>query len=164
MRACDRHEARSAVTESQAVEAILEQWDAGWEAKHPGSRLPFNLSQPLCVPWTTRNEAAASDQLGPLGAWARIAVRHAVSQQITMGPIGSRRFQRSGNVFVQLFGPVNTGQALLASLADDVRSVMEGPQLGGDLVIDAGSTREGDEDGQWCMSVVVLPFRYVETR
>ena len=146
------------VTELEAINAILSRWKTGWEALHPSS-----LSDPQYVPWTTTNEDFAPDQLGALGAWARISVQHTVAAQTTMGSAPNRKFERRGNVFVQLFAPKNAGVALLATLAEDVRSALEGERVNG-LNVYAGRTIEVPEDGAWAMSTVVLPFRYTRIR
>jgi hypothetical protein len=146
------------MTEIEAINAILSQWKTGWQALHPTSE-----SDPQYVPWTTTNEDFAPDQLGALGAWARISVQHTAAEQATMGSAPSRKFERRGNVFVQLFAPKNNGVALLATLAEDVRTVLEGGRLG-EVNIYAGRTVELPEDGVWAMATVILPFRYTRTR
>lgn len=155
--------------EAQANETILERWDSEWELLHPGSRPdPVigkpDTSQPLCVPWNARGESFRPDQLGPPGAWARVVTRHSSASQTTQGRAPSRKFERRGSIYVSVFAPINSGTALITSLADDVRTVFEGLTLGGVLIVGAGRTEEADEDGVWTSSVVILPFRYTETR
>lgn len=135
------------MTEAQAVEAILEAWDAGWTAAHPD------------VPSFYDNESGAAGT-----SFVRVTVIHTTSQQITMGAIGARRFQRNAQIFVQLFTPIDQGRATISGLADAARSVLEGQTLAGELVIDAGATRENQPDGTWMQMSVVLPCRYFETR
>jgi hypothetical protein len=152
------------VREAQANETILERWDSEWEALHPGSRPPSNTALATCVPWNARGESFQPDQLGPLGAWARVVTRHSSANQTTQGRAPSRKFERRGSIYVSVFAPINSGTALITSLADDVRTVFEGQTLGGVLIVGAGRTEEADEDGVWTSSVVILPFRYTETR
>lgn len=146
------------MTEREAIEAILETWESGWETLHPVA-----TTDPACVPWTTTNEDFQADQLGALGAWARVSIIHTTADQVTMGDVGTRKFDRRGNVYVQLFAPVGSGVGLLADLAGDVRSVLEGVRLSG-LTLHAGRTQEGAEDSRWAMHTVVIGFRYTDTR
>lgn len=140
------------MTEAQAIEAILQHWEASWQALRPG------------VPWTTTNEVydAAAE-------WVRIAIVPTVSEQASMGPVGSRRWSRRGQIAVQVFTAVNTGDAARAGLADDVRSCLEGASIATAGVSEpvktyAGSTGDVTTDGAWLMCVVVIPFRYDQHR
>jgi hypothetical protein len=152
------------VTEADAVEEMYAQWQAGWDAKHPGSSTPIDITQALCIPWTARNETFTPDKLGPLGQWARITVKHFTRTQTTQGPVGSRMFEVRGAIFAQLFGPLDQGARPLALTAGDVRDVLEGVRVTTELVTYEGTTRELDDDGAWCMSTVTVPFRYTEQR
>ncbi len=140
------------MTEALAIEAILQHWKTGWEALHP------------TIPWTTTNEtfeAAAS--------WVRIAVVPTVSVQASMGGAGYRRWARHGQIAVQIFTPVNAGDAARAALADGVRTVLEGARITTVGVTepvhtDAGSTTDPSTDGAWNQAVVVVPYRYDQHR
>ena len=136
------------MTEREAIEAILEQWKTGWEAAYPA------------VPWTTRNEQFTTDGLT---SWVRITVSHTTSDQTTCGSAPSRKFERRGNVFVQLFAPVDAGYGTLADYAQTVRTVLEGVRLE-ELNLYAARTEEQPTDGAWAMATVVVPFRYTQTR
>lgn len=146
------------MTEVQAIEAIYEQWEAGWQALHPALQ-----SDPQYVPFAFKGEHFTPDQLGALGAWARVSVAHTSAAQITFGSSGTRKFERRGNVFVQLFAPVGAGVGLLARLASDARTVLEGVRIG-ELNLHAARTEEMPDESQWASSTVVVEFRYVETR
>jgi hypothetical protein len=146
------------VTEREAIEAILQRWEDEWEALHPADTGDLD-----CVPWYAGNEAHDPADLGALGAWARINVIHTVAEQTTHGSAPSRKWERRGNIFVQLFAPIDAGVGLLAELADDVRTALEGFRSGA-LCTYGGRTQEGAEDGVWAMSTVVVSFRYTETR
>lgn len=139
------------MTEAQAVEAVLEAWKAGWAALHPAD-----------VPYTEDNEAFTAPT-----TWARITIVHSFRQQITLGPIGSRRYEHRGQIAVQLFGDIDRGRLQLSTLADDVRKVLEGVAiLVGSEALDTygGTTREQPTDGRWNQSTVVIPFKYYEVR
>lgn len=134
------------MTEREAIEAVLQRWNDGWTTLHPE------------IPWTTRGEVFSSE-----ASWARISVQHSTAEQTTMGSAPSRKFERRGNIFVQLFVQENQGAGALADLAEDVRDVLEGQRLDG-LTIYAGRTEEAPSDGVWAMAAVVLPFRYTHER
>lgn len=141
------------MNEREAKQAIIDEWEAEWPTLHPP-----DVDDPDYCPFTYDNEIAESTT-----RWARLSVRHTTSAQTTMGSAPSRRFQREGVIFVQLFGNTDAGCGELSDLAADVRTVLEGQRLG-DLVIYAGLTQEQPTDGVWAMATVQLPFRYTELR
>lgn len=140
------------MTEAQAVEAIVSAWSTAWSALRPGEY------------WTTENEVGASE-----ATWSRISVRPSASVQASMGPPGSRRFHRRGNIAVQLFAPINAGDAAISAMVDDVRTVLEGESFTVSGVTEpvktfAASSDGRQSDGAWHMVTVVVPFRYQQTR
>jgi hypothetical protein len=140
------------VTEAQAIEAILQAWRTGWEAAQPG------------VFWTTTNETGASE-----ATWARVTVRPTSSVQASMGAPGSRRFHRRGVIAVQLFAPIDAGDATIAGMVDDVRSILEGASFTVSGVAEpvktfAAESGERQTDGAWTMTSVVASYRYQQTR
>jgi hypothetical protein len=146
------------MTEKQAMEAVLERWETAWEALHPE-----DAEDPNHVPYTFENE-----EFRAAPSWARVALVHTSTKQVTMGQAPNRQFERRGNVVVQLFGVVDRGRAPLDELAGDVRTVLEGRSLavtaGDAITIYAGQTDEKATDGAWHMVNITLPFRYYETR
>jgi hypothetical protein len=140
------------VTEAQAIAAIIAAWRTGWEARQPG------------VYWTTENEVGASE-----ATWARVSVRPSSSVQASMGAPGARRFHRFGTIAVQLFAPINAGDAAIAGMVDDVRAVLEGASFTTSGVAEpvktfAASSDGRQTDGAWHMVMVSVPFRYQQTR
>lgn len=140
------------MTEAQAVEAILQAWKAGWEARRPGEY------------WTSENEVGASE-----ATWARVTVAPSTSTQASMGPPGSRRFHRFGRISVQLFAPVGLGDAAIADMVDDARAVLEGASFATAGVVEpvktfAAESASRQTDGAWHMTVVNVPYRYQQTR
>jgi hypothetical protein len=146
------------VTEAQAIEGLYERWQSGWETLHPDI-----VGDPQRVPYTFKNENFATDDLGTLGAWARVSIIHSTADQVTMGSVGARKFERAGSIYVQIFAPLSQGVGLLARLADDARTVFEGVRVT-DVTVHAGRTQEGPDDGAWAMTTVVFPFRYTDVR
>lgn len=148
------------MTELEATNALYQLWDAGWEAKHPGSRPPIDTGQALCVPWTAENEVFSPDDLGPLGCWARCSWRPATDAQLTQGPIA---FNEAAGVFmIQLFAPLNEGVAKLTALCDDARAVMKRRRSGELRTLDAATTAIAS-DGTWAMRIVTVEVRYTYT-
>jgi hypothetical protein len=144
------------VTEAQAIEALTQRWIDAW----PGA------TSPSTVPYTFRGET-----FDAVATWARVTFRPLVRVQATMGPVGGRRFEDRGQIFVQLFADIGTGDLLLAQLAGAVRTVYESRTIGtAELVTFAATRRAGGDrdsrlgDGRWEMSVVQIPYWFDETR
>lgn len=137
------------MTEAQALQAIFERWTSTWPDLQP--LVPFCFDGEIL-------ESATE--------WARVSVQHTTSRQMTLG-VTSRRFERLGNIFVQLFCPAGAGVGRAARLAADVRTVFEARSIvaDGEVVHTyAARTEEVPTDGAWTMRTVVVPMRYVETR
>lgn len=138
------------MTEAQAIRLISNTFRDAWPAA--SGNLPLALD----------NEAMPSAD-----SYATLSVKHTTSQQMTMGPVGSRRFRRDGHIYVKLWGPVDAGRAGLSALVGAVRIILEAVSLvvGSDaLTTQAAYTRELGADGKWWMCVVQIPFWYVEQR
>lgn len=145
------------MTELQAIEAILQHWEDGWEALHPAD--PSDLDH---VPWTTENETYDS-----VASWVRISFVPTTANQGSMG--ATPRWVRRGQIAVQVFTAVNTGDAARAGLSDDARTVLEGKRIAAPgvtepLCVYAGTTQNKTTDGAWNMSVVTFPYRYDHVR
>lgn len=139
------------VTETQANEAILEAWKAGWDPLHPAD-----------APYTFENEVYTA-----VPQWVRVAIVTTARAQLTLGPIGTRRFQTKGQIAVQLFVDLNQGTKQRSILADDVRKVFEGTAIvvGAESIdLYDGATLAPSTDGRWLMATVVIPFIYFELR
>lgn len=143
------------MTESQAVEAISEAFATGWTAAQP--TIPFALD----------NEAMPSAD-----SFATLSIRHGVSQQITQGPPGQRRWKRSLTVYVRLFVPADQGRAGVSALVGTVRTLLEGVDLAGTsnpngepVTMMATADREmGPVDSRWFAVACVTSGYYYETR
>ncbi len=154
------------MNESQAHQAILDLWEDGWDELHPQ-----DVDDPDYVPYTYDNESFTTDALGELGAWVRVTIQHSTRRQTTMGSAPYRKWENNGRVFVQIFTPVDQGRALKSSLADDVRTVLEGKRMEDMRTHEAVTRGEAwfatgpsSEDGVWAQSTVVVSFVYTETR
>ena len=142
-------------TESQAVEAILQQWEDGWEALHPADD-----DDPDYVPYSLDNES-----FDAVARWARVTILHDDRAQHSMGPSGSRRELVTGNIVIQVYADVNEGRGAVSTLCDDVRTAMQLRSLtiAGSVEpvrIFSGATRNETTDGRWRTATVVLSFDY----
>ena len=135
------------MTEAQAVEAIYEAWNAAWPSLHAGMEIVYG------------NEAASAAD-----TWARVTVTPTTRQQITMGPVGSRRYENRGYIAVQLYTPVDKGDALLRGLCDDARSVLEGIGSSDNVVTFGAVTAHIATDGRWYYATVTVPALWYEQR
>ena len=153
------------MTEDEALQTAFSAWDQGWAELHPGSSDPPDTSQPGCVPWCTRNESFTVDELGPLQCWARVIMQHFGSGQATQGARGMRKYERTGELRVQIFGTIDQGAKELAVLAEDARRVLQGLTLPGGFTLFAGRTAELDEPkgSSWAGTSVIFGFRYTAT-
>lgn len=138
------------MTEAQAIEAILQYWEAGWAPLNPA------------IPWTADGEVFEA-----VTSFVEVQISHSDRHQVTIG--SNRRFATTGTIQVVLHGDINVGRQALAELADDVRAVLEGvaiTALGIDepVVTFAGSTQNETTEGRWMMSTVSVPFRYDRIR
>lgn len=75
------------------------------------------------IAWQAQGQRPRSDL-----PWARASVQHNFSTQRTLGTTGNRRFERTGNVIIQLFNPrsVEQGMRLPDALADIAVRAYEG--------------------------------------
>ncbi|AKQ75856.1 tail terminator [Roseobacter phage RDJL Phi 2] len=99
--------------------------------------------------------------------WVRLVVRHEGGDQETLGPVGNRKFSRTGRVLIQVFTPENSGTARTDELLTLARNTFEGVTLAGTTVRFHGvTTREvgSSHREKWFQSIVDAPFEYDETR
>ena len=108
-------------------------------------------------------------------SWIRLAVRHQVRNQTTLGGNGNRNFRSVGLLMMQVFVPVETNTeeadrlALEAADLFDAKSVPAHDQydvaeplriLLGNVEFEAASSNEGGVDGKWWGVLVEAPFSY----
>ena len=141
------------VTEAEAVEAIQEWWESGWESLHPS-----DPNDPQHIPY-----AYEAEDFGAVAAFATVTIVNTVRQQTTSGPVGSRRFEQRGYIAVQLFTGKGEGVFDIVSLADDVRAVFEGKALvvgDQEIALFEGASGGTTTDARWSMKLVTIPFWY----
>lgn len=98
-------------------------------------------------------------------SWVRIAVRHFGGAQFSLGPVGERKFSRTGAVFAQVFIPMNDGVRAGDVIVNEIRTLIEGKDISGTTIMtwDSEVRENGLTDGYY-MFVVETRFEYHETR
>lgn len=141
-----------------AREAILSRWIAQW-VDSGSPRTPYTFENEKSAP----PEAVAQAAFGTdTGSWVRLSVRNTYSAQETLGPVGSRKFERRGDIHIQIFVPVDRGTADADTLLGQARAVFEGARFSG-ITCYAGTPKEVGVDGRWYQVNVVIQFTYYET-
>jgi hypothetical protein len=136
----------------RAQEIINEYWEESWESE---------------TPYALENELSGLDKGND--CWARLTVRETVSAQESLGNKGTRRYRRSGLLFVQIFAPIDKGTKTTKSLAEQVRSIFEGETIGpaGEEVrfFDVQVKILGPErNGKWHNTTVECAFWFLEIK
>lgn len=136
---------------AEVREAVYETFVAAWVVANPS------------IPYGFDNEKFEK----PVGTpWIRLSIRHKTSQQESLGGVGNRRFFRTADIYVQIFGPLDTGTKDCDDLAQSARTILEGIRItsAGDVWITAANVRElGPADG-WCQVLVTAGLNYTEIR
>lgn len=129
---------------------------AGWREAQPD------------VDFALENELGRLPPTG-LARFALLTIIMTTAGATTQGARGTRRVQRNGVIQVKLWSPPDTGAAGAAALADSVREILEMidmPLAAGTepVTTQAAATMPIGEDGAWYMTLVRVPFWYVETK
>ena len=150
------------MTPADAHKAIYQTWMSTWHTLAGGSQ-----AAPT-VPYAIDNRKLAQ----PAEKFALVSIVNIGGDQVTMGPVGRRRFERLGFIDVRLFGPRDQGRGPLDALAEHVRTIYESTRLGaiGDdrgLVTYAMAPTEVRNDPEfpdlWCL-LCRVPFYYHHRR
>lgn len=135
----------SSLTLKAARAALYTRWISVW-----ANRKPFHFDgEQFTIPAS--------------GVWARVKVQHVTSSQETLGKPGTRRFERFGFVYVQLFTDVNTGFAALDDYVAVVKTIFEAQEVSG-IVLYAMEHEELPAEDRWQGIVCRIPFAYNETK
>lgn len=137
-----------------ARQAILNRWIAQW-----GTTTTYTFENEKLVPPAAMAASAFSIDTD---TWVRVVVHNTESVQETLGPVGNRKFQRTGEIAIQIFVPVDRGTADADTLAMQARAIFEGARFSG-VCCYAGLAREIGPDGRWFRVDVTIPFTYWET-
>lgn len=111
------------------------------------------------TPYYFDNEVAERQEVN----WVRLVVRHNQAEQETLGPVGARKFERSGSVIVQVFTVLDKGTTDGDTLVEAVRDVFEGKTIG-NVRFNGVIVREIGSDDLWFQYNVEAPFNYDKTK
>lgn len=130
-------------TQAQARETIYGAFKSEW-----ADRAPYYFD----------NEVVNTET----GDWVRLTVRHQVSAQETLGPVGNRKFQRNGTIIIQLFTKLGSATEEVDTLSSVIRAIYEGKTLQG-VNFNSVTVREIGPSGSWYQTNIEAPFNYTET-
>lgn len=102
----------------------------------------------------------------PDACWCRISMVHMGGSQLTFGKVGSRRFERRGTIYVQIFVPTKGGQGLSASesLATVARGAFEGKSTASGVWFRDVHVEDLGIDDSWEATNVLAAFSYDEIK
>ena len=95
--------------------------------------------------------------------WVRLSVTPSQNYQQTLGGKGTRKFQRTGIITVQIFVPIQTNILVSTSLSDEVLSIFEGEKFNGVVCNNSNVTPIG-RDGKWYQTNVNIDYNFIETK
>jgi hypothetical protein len=108
--------------------------------------------------------ADTDDPAQPIPTWARVDFQHGPSALPTLGPVGGRRFTRSGFVQVQIFTPVGQGSQEADELVQIVMSAFENTTTPGGAWFFNVYRQNSTRSVSWLMTTVVAEFEYYEVK
>lgn len=129
---------------SEAVELLDQRLRTVWAVSNP------------TVPYALNNETFRPT----VRPFAVFIVAGVTSEQRSMGPVGSRRFEYRGTFVAQLFGEIDKGTQELDLLVDGVRSAFQSLHLssaGDPLWTKAATTTNPVQRDGLSMIVVTIP-------
>ncbi len=91
--------------------------------------------------------------------WVRLTIREGEGFAAGFAG-GTNRYRHPGNVIVQVFAPVGTGDGKAREIADSVAAIFRGKRLSGIRFFDAPYVQTVGPDGDWFQVNVQLPFEY----
>lgn len=133
---------------------FMEKWDVGPISLYTFDNEKFTPpdTQGVDEPWL-RNKR-----------WVRLCVRHADSRQKTIGPVGSRKFEHTARVVLQIFTAPNSGTKDADFLNQAFQECFDTDLARGDVFGGESSYRErGTADG-WFMAESSVTYTYDEIR
>lgn len=140
-----------------AREALAEFWIAGVPTALGWSATQYVLGNKTFVP-----PAPTVPPTAPT-VWARFVVRELASRQLSMGPSGTRRWERRAVAITQLFGQQGAGEDFLDQIAQTVRMLFEGADVGpGIPVFEATVNEIGLDKFGWYQYNINATCRYYE--
>ena len=97
-------------------------------------------------------------------SWLRVTLRPGSGVQQTLGNVGSRKFERIGTLWIQIFTPLNMGMKASNYLADGL-GFLEGGKTPQGITFTAVSPPSNiGNDGAWNQANVSADYSYYETK
>ncbi len=96
--------------------------------------------------------------------WVRLTVRHQNTEQISLGPVGFRKFEHQASLILQIFTVPNTGMKKSDELAQLFFEIFDEDMGRNDVFGGESSYRERGTAEGWQMSEARVEYTYHETR
>lgn len=111
------------------------------------------------------NVAADETDRGTASPWARVTVIHADGSQASLASaLGTRRWNRTGNIIVQVFIPVGQGLSEGYTACKILMDALEGASTAHGVWFRRCRVREIGPDGAWYQFNVSAEFTYDEVK
>lgn len=145
-------------TTTQARDEILARLKTAADSVTPN---PLRLIYDDAPGQPTRTESTTS-RVDP---WARARVQHTAGRQASLsGASGTKRWERSGFLIVQLFTPILQGQSSADSLVGIIRGAFEGYSTPSGVWFRNPRISEVGSDGTWYQTNILVDFLYDEVK
>ncbi len=117
--------------------------------------------------WLALYENVPGDkpEAGSLDPWARVQVRTVTGNQASLsGDLGTLRWDRGGNVIIQIFVPLGEGLSEAKQLVKIVLDAYEGVTTPNGVWFRNARQNEVGSDGVWHQTNVIVDFTYDEIK
>ena len=110
-------------------------------------------------------ENIREDLTSSVEPWARVTLRHVTGRNASItGGIGNQRFERTGNLMVQVFVPTGEGLTEGLTLAKVVADAFEGVSTASGVWFRNTRVNEIGSEGSWFQINVIVDFLYDEVK
>lgn len=97
--------------------------------------------------------------------WARFRIMHAAGGQGSLqNSVGARMYDRTGNIIIQVFGPIGVGTKPIVSLAKVAAGAYEGTTTLGGIWFKRQRVQEMGPEDAWYRVDAKVDFEYVEVK
>lgn len=126
-----------------------------------GSRTPLFLENQRLE--NNTNQQPTVDE-APVG-WVRLVVKFGNTPSQTYGPVGGRRYRRTGMIGFQVFTPLLNGTGMGSGYCEDIINIFEGQSLPGmDVQFYEGDYSSTGESGSWFQFNGTVTFNFGEIK
>jgi hypothetical protein len=138
---------------ADAEAAIKSRMETQWAALHP------------TIPDYYENQAINADRIDPanVAGWVEVEIRPGTERLLEFGGgVGHNRWQKSGEVLIRVFVPVNTNKGTASGYADDAAGIFRGWQNGDLKFFAVGDAAGGQtqEHGSWFERAIIASFTF----